>query len=263
MKPLPIALLFFTLIHGLSATAQTISSSWTSASQAGGSGAGTLGPLSVGATGVTDATLDTQDMTEVSFSAFPLAAAQPVLSFDQEANFQITFSQPVTGLMLYVGFWRIDTYTLNEDFTVLSGLAGTTKTGNSFATTNAFTSGIIRFNRPVKVLSGSALAGSGASQNLTFAVVKQPTLASVKGEDRVETNGFSVTLKGDCSATFSVKRVLIKNGSSRPKPAKLIKQGLGWRARVRLEPGTNRLKITALGFDNSKSKPAKVTVVRN
>lgn len=263
MKPLPTILFFFTLIHGLTATAQTVSSSWIGANQAGGTGAGTLGPLSVTATGVSDAMLETQDMTESSFSAAPLSAAQPVLSFDQEANFQITFAQPVTGLMLYLGFWRIDTYTLNEDFTMLSGLAGTTKTGNSFTTTNVFTSGIIRFNRPVKVLSGTALVGSAGSQNLTFAAVKQPTMVSVKGKERVETKGSSVTLKGACSATFSVKRVLIKNGNSRPKPAKLIRQGLGWRARVRLQPGLNRLKITALGFDNSKSKSAKVTVVKS
>lgn len=239
--------------------ARTIPAVWSVFDPAGGTASGTLGPLRVTASQALSASPLAADLTGTDFSAAPLGVSQGLVEYQEQSDFRIALNRPVDGLMLYLVGWRAHTYTFNRPFTILSGLGGATVAGNTLTTPVGFTSGIIRFDDPVSTFAVDNPAGSASRQDLTLAVIKERTLVSLD-RDRSRSGAASITLRGSASATFSVKRVLVKAGRKAPRPARLSNGGRNWRFRLRPEQGLTRVRYQAFGFDGSKSAAGHVRI---
>jgi hypothetical protein len=240
-------------------SARTIPASWSDFDPAGGAASGTLGPLRVTASQALSASPLAADLTGTDFSAAPLGVSQGLVEYEEQSDFRIALNRPVDGLMLYLVGWRSRTYTFSRPFTILSGLGGVSVSGNSLTTPVGFTSGIIRFDDPVSSFVVNNPAGSASRQDLTLAVIKERTLVSLD-RDRSLSSGASITLRGSASATFSVKRVLVRAGHKAPRAARLSNGGRNWRFRLRPEQGLTRVRYQAVGFDGSKSVAGHVRV---
>lgn len=254
---------FLALLCGavLPLSAQTIPAVWTGFDPVGSTATGTLGPLSVSATQVRSAATGTADLSWADYAAARLSVAQGVLDYEQQSDFAIRLNHPVKGLMLYLVAWRPSTYTFSKPFTRLSGLTGATITGNTLTTAAGFTEGILQFSEPLSSFSVSTPSGNVSRQDLTLGVNKERTQVGI-GQYDARTNRSSVFLRGSASATFGVRKVLVKNGRKAPRSARLSKQGQEWRFRVALNYGTNRIRIQAIGFDGSKSKHRVIRISR-
>jgi len=246
-----------------SASAQTVPAFWTTINPGAMTAEGTLGPVTITAAQLGSPGTFSGDLSGPDYSGAPLSATQGCLEHNGGSDFRITLSRPVTGLMLYVVFWRSDSYTFDQPFTILSGLAsGVSVAGNTLTTTTGFSHGIIRFDAPISILNCVSASAVAAAQSTTLAVIPETTVA-VDGGRLLRTSRPSIKLKGDTSATFSVDRVLIKEQGKRSKPAKLSSDGTRWSARLRPATDRTRVKVTAFGLDGS-GLPAvtKVTLVR-
>lgn len=246
-----------------SASAQTVPAFWTTINPGAMTAEGTIGPVTINATQLSNLSTYTGDLAGVDYVSAPLSAAQGCLQHSSGSDFRLTFSRPITGLMLYLVFWRNESYTFDQPFTILSGLAnGVSVTGNTLTATDTFSNGIIRFDAPVSILNCvSASAGAGA-QSTTLAVIPKTTVA-VDGGRLLRTSRSSLKLKGAASATYSVDRVVISQKGERSKLATLSSDRTRWSARLRPETGRTRVKVTAFGLDGS-GLPAvtKATLVR-
>ncbi len=246
-----------------SASAQTVTAFWTTINPGAMSAEGTLGPVTITATQLGSPGTFSGDLSGPDYSGAPLSATQGCLEHSGGSDFRFTLSRPITGLMLYVVFWRSDSYAFDQPFTILSGLAsGVSVAGNTLTTTNGFSHGIIRFDAPISILNCVSTSAVAGAQSTTLAVIPETTVA-VDGGRLLRTSRPSIKLKGDTSATFSVDRVLIKEQGKRSKFAKLSSDGTRWSARIRPATDRTRVKVTAFGLDGS-GLPAvtKVTLVR-
>lgn len=89
---------------------------------------------------------------------------------------------------------------------------------------------------------------------------KLPVNLKVKGKKKLETLSSSVKLKGTAKSKAGIKRVEYKGG--KVKKFKKAKGKARWKARVRLKPGRNVIKIRAIGNNDVRSKVKKVRVIR-
>ncbi len=262
-SPLRLCLCLF-LAPVFSASAQTVPAFWTTINPGALSAEGTLGPVAITGTQLGGLGTFAGDLTGLDYSAAPLSATQGCLQHTRGSDFRFTLSRPITGLMLYVVFWRIDSYAFDQPFTILSGLAsGVSVAGNTLTTTNGFSHGIIRFDAPVSILNCVSATADAGGQSTTLTVIPQPTTVAVDGGRLLRTSRPSMKLQGDTSATYSVDRVVISQKGERSKIATLSSDRTRWSARLRPGIGRTRVKVTAFGFDGS-SLPAvtKVTLVR-
>jgi hypothetical protein len=246
-----------------SASAQSVTAFWTTINPGAMTAEGMLGPVTIAATQLGSPGTFFGDLSGPDYSGAPLSATQRCLELSGGSDFRFTLSRPVTGLMLYVVFWRSDSYAFDQPFTILSGLAsGVSVAGNTLTTTNGFSHGIIRFDAPISILncvSASAVAGA---QSTTLGVIPKTTVA-VDGGRLLRTRRPSIKLKGDTSASFSVDRVLIKEQGKQSKFAKLSSDRTRWSARLRPETGRARVKVTAFGlFSSGPPAVTKVTLIR-
>jgi hypothetical protein len=125
--------------------------------------------------------LDTSDLTGSDFSFSPGSATEESVSYDVGETWSVTFSQPVSDLLLYAAFWRgafadvasVD-YIFDQAFTIESGLTMATQTVTTLTVPGAdFHSGIIRFAGPISTLTLSTNSTGQSSQGLTFAAVPE------------------------------------------------------------------------------------------
>ena len=241
--------------------AQTIPAVWTSFDPSGFTATGTLGPLTVSATQVMSSAADTADLSGADYFAAPLGAAQGIVEYEEQSDFSVTFNRPVKGLMVYLAGWRPHTYTFSRPFKILSGLSGATVVGNNLTTPAGFTSGIVQLEETVTSVSVNNPTGSASRQGLTLAVVKERTAVGLNPiNTRVRRP--VLRLSGTASATFGVKRVLMKVGRKGWRPTRLSNLGESWRKVLRPKPGITRVKFQAIGFDGSKSPHREIRVGR-
>jgi hypothetical protein len=146
---------------------------------------GTIGPVSVTLANITTPfahILTGATFSGPNYSAAPLPAGSEALEYAENSNWTATFGGPIEGLFLYLGFWRGEqtialdppsTYTFNHPFTILSGLQGVTKSGNTLTISESarFASGIIQFSGSLSSLSVAASIPQNQAngQFLTFA----------------------------------------------------------------------------------------------
>lgn len=89
-----------------------------------------------------------------------------------------------------------------------------------------------------------------------------PTLkvtCKVKGPKRIATTSPSVTIRGTAKSLAGIKRVDYKVGKGKSRKARGKNR---WSANVKVKPGTNVVLFRATGNNLIRSKPAKVTIVR-
>jgi hypothetical protein len=85
------------------------------------------------------------------------------------SDWSASFSEPVNGLLLYLGLWRPATYAFDRPFAIVSGLAQAGVTGNALTLPEpGFHSGILRFLGPVSALSVDSSSSDFPQQVLTF-----------------------------------------------------------------------------------------------
>lgn len=157
------------------ASAETLTS-WSSVT------AGTLGPASVamtGFTGIPGPSLENLNLSGSNFSAAPGPSVALVPTYEVRDNWSAHFSTVLPALDLYLVFWRgifandfepavNFNYTFGSPFTVLSGLAGATHTGNTLqVSTTGFYSGIVEFTNVADLALTTDTLGHSA-QGLTF-----------------------------------------------------------------------------------------------
>lgn len=132
--------------------------------------------------------IENRDLNSANFSAAPVSDAEVVV-YGYGNDWSAAFDQPVTGLLLYVDWWRgtltvgmdptID-YTFDLPFNVISGLGNAIVTGNTLSLPDiGLHNGIIQFEGIISSLSvdSSATASPGSGQALTFGVPEPSTLA--------------------------------------------------------------------------------------
>jgi hypothetical protein len=128
--------------------------------------AGTLGGVNVTLTGAHGAVLDASDLSTPDYAAAPGSANQESIDYSVFSGWTITFDAPVENLRLYADVWRgggvsgVDDveYTFDHAFTILSGLAGSSTSGNTLklpAVEFAFFDGILEFAGPITSLTVS------------------------------------------------------------------------------------------------------------
>lgn len=157
---------------------------------------------SIGGTGITLSSISIPfpglvtnfDASGSDFAAAPLPLHTEFVQYGAESSWTATFSQPVDGLLLYVGWWRgnyatfpIDPptpYTFNRPFTILSGLERVVQNGNTLTFPDdspigdppGFHSGMIQFSGSISSVSVQNSLGYLGGQMLTFAVpVPEPS----------------------------------------------------------------------------------------
>ncbi|MGA1400380.1 MAG: hypothetical protein ACO38P_08345 [Phycisphaerales bacterium] len=96
-------------------------------------------------------------------------------------TFTVTFASPVSGLQMYLYYFRgaagggggYASYDFAQAFTITGGLGSpTTQSGTALNTPSGFANGVITFTGPVTTLTVTATgSASGGDQGFTFAVV--------------------------------------------------------------------------------------------
>lgn len=96
-------------------------------------------------------------------------------------TFTVTFASPVSGLQMYLYYFRgaagggggYASYDFAQAFTITGGLGSpTTQSGTALNTPSGLASGVITFTGPVTTLTVTATgSASGGDQGFTFAVV--------------------------------------------------------------------------------------------
>jgi len=157
---------------------------------------GAIGPVSVTMSNIStpfDDILTYHNLSNSNFSAAPLPAGSETIEYAENSNWTATFGAPVEGLLLYLASWRgnqttgIDapsTYTFDRPFTILSGLQGVAKTGNTLTISEsvAYAFGIVQFSGSVSSLSvvANIPLNDRNAQALTFAApVPEPSTAAL------------------------------------------------------------------------------------
>jgi hypothetical protein len=142
---------------------------------------GTLGASTVTVTGfTTGAQILTYDLADpLYYSAAPLSTAEPCMDHHCNDDWTASFSPPVTGLTWYGKYTRgngatglptVD-YTFNHPFTILSGFASATVSGNTLTlpTSNPnFHFGILQFSGSISTLMCDTSATGGSYQAMTI-----------------------------------------------------------------------------------------------
>jgi hypothetical protein len=144
------------------------------------------------------------DASGPGFAPAPLPLQTEFVEYGAESSWTATFSQPVEGLLLYVGWWRGNyyaqfptepptPYTFNRPFTILSGLERVIRNGDTLIFPDdsplgdppGFHSGIIQFSEAVSSVSVyNSLGSSGylGGQLMTFAIpVPEPSTLALFG----------------------------------------------------------------------------------
>ncbi len=164
---------------------------WTDASS------GTLDGIALTLANATNGFIDNVDLTGSDFSAHPLGADQQVISYAGLSNWTLTFSSPVTDLLLYTVWWRgIEgqpssgtelRYTFDQAFVIDSGNAGATIDGNTLVLPLvSFYSGVLRFPGTLTSLSVTTNSTTFSHQDMTFgldnaAAVPEPSGVALAG----------------------------------------------------------------------------------
>ncbi|MGA0873063.1 MAG: hypothetical protein ACO3SJ_09325 [Phycisphaerales bacterium] len=96
-------------------------------------------------------------------------------------TFTVTFASPVSGLQMYLYYFRgaagggggYASYDFAQAFTITGGLGSpTTQSGTALNTPSGFANGVITFTGPVTTLTVTATgSANGGDQGFTFAVV--------------------------------------------------------------------------------------------
>jgi len=81
----------------------------------------------------------------------------------------------------------------------------------------------------------------------------------VKGAKRITTTSSAVLIAGTAKSRADIKRVDYQIETSKPKKAKGKTR---WKARIRLNPGLNRVSFRATGGNDIISKPSRVRIFR-
>ncbi len=137
--------------------------------------------------------LTTADLSGANYTAFPLSATQEVVGYDGNSDWTVDFSDPVSGVLLYLVWWRgVDgrgpatySYTFSAPFTIVSGGAGVTQVGNTLQIPNSiWGNGILRFSGPLASLSVDSNYPDSSRQVLTLAAdvaVPEPSTLAIAG----------------------------------------------------------------------------------
>ncbi|HEY1628677.1 MAG TPA: hypothetical protein VGF52_02395 [Tepidisphaeraceae bacterium] len=154
-----------------------------------------LGPYSVkfNSTVQGSLALDSADLSTSDFSAAPGSATQQILDYAVSDDWSASFSDTVPQLLLDVKFWRgtqagapppTINYTFNQPFTILSGLAGSTSSGNTLSlpddNTSGFFDGILEFtNVSTLSITDNSDPADTSSQSLTLSLLPEPAALSM------------------------------------------------------------------------------------
>jgi hypothetical protein len=131
---------------------------------------GTLCGATFTVTGMTGPFFFTADLSVADYSAAPLSATQQTVAYDQNDDWTVTFSEPISNLRVYVVAWRSTTDgTFDSTPTILSG-SNFTVTGNDLEVSVNFGNGIVDFSGDISSLSFNYTNASGATDAvlLTF-----------------------------------------------------------------------------------------------
>lgn len=133
-----------------------------------------------------------------------------------------------------------------------------------FAADDAGTAKLFSVNRTTGAATNlGAIGGNPALRALTILPTTLPPVlpvtARVNGPKRITTNLPSVTIRGTANCKAGIKRVEFKVAGAKARKAKGTKR---WSARVRVDPGVNVVTVRATGNNLIRSKPARVTIVR-
>ncbi|MGA1517382.1 MAG: hypothetical protein ACO396_06380 [Phycisphaerales bacterium] len=104
-----------------------------------------------------------------------------IYNANSTTTFTVTFASPVSGLQMYLYYFRgasgggagYNSYDFGQAFTITGGLGSpTTQSGTALNTPSGFASGVITFTGPVTTLTVTATgSATGGDQGFTFAVV--------------------------------------------------------------------------------------------
>lgn len=132
------------------------------------------------------------------------------------------------------------------------------------AADDAGTAKVFSVNRTTGAAANlGAIGGNPAIRALTILPTTLPPVlpvtTRVSGPKRITTNLPSVTIRGTAKCEAGINKVEFQVGKGKARKAKGTKR---WSARVLLKPGINVVSVRATGKNLVRSKPAKVTIVR-
>jgi hypothetical protein len=172
------------LLLATGASAVAIPVDWDS-----GGTTGTLDGIAVTTTGLVNPSVSLSatdyalDLTSGDFAGAPLAGDVELVDYSAVSDWTVSFSEPVSNLLLYLIYWRgasgqppageTVVYDFDSTFTLVSGLGFAVFPGGNtslVAPEANFHSGILRFQGPLTALSITTNAGGFSFQAVTLAL---------------------------------------------------------------------------------------------
>lgn len=151
-----------------------------------GSNAGSVNGVGFTMSGLSSAIFwgDIQSLNDMTGSDWNNVGAQQgrIYNANSVTTFTVTFASPVSGLQMYLYYFRgaagggggYASYDFAQAFTITGGLGSpTTQSGTALNTPSGFANGVITFTGPVTTLTVTTTGGpaTGGDQGFTFAVV--------------------------------------------------------------------------------------------
>jgi hypothetical protein len=253
-------------LHSASIQAAAVGATWTSRDTTAKTITGMLGPAAISITNISAPSISSagNDFSGANYSAAPLSSSGPAISnYEVGSNYTVTFSLPVSGLMIYGMNWRGNAatpyiYTFNHPVAIISAFDTSTASGNALTISSSFDDGIIRFSEPVKTLTVKMNTSSTGGQIMTFGVVPITPTATLKGSAKPKTKAKFYTLRGTADATYGIKTVTIKVGKKNFK----ARGTATWSYRVKLTGKRTKVHIQATSNTGEKTAIKRVTITQ-
>jgi hypothetical protein len=152
---------------------------------------------------------------------------------------------------------------LNAPFTILSGEASATKSGNSLVNVTDFADGILHFAGPLTTLTiAHPVLANGSFQGFDLAIALPPPqlTVSISGKRKLVTTAGHRVLKGTAVVVHgTLARVEVQVGHKAFRPA----QGTSaWKFTAKLKPGRNKIVVRAVDRSGAVSPTVAITITR-
>lgn len=128
------------------------------------------------------------DFNGSDFSCAPLDSNEQALDYAGASDLTITFGSPISGLKIYMRWWRTDRHSIDHPYTILCG-SGVAVGSNDSLIVSGWGNGILAVQDTVNTITISSIQGCCSHQVVLFGA-GEPVFAGIEDEN----NTTSITI---------------------------------------------------------------------